>query len=159
MIQEDVAKLVKATWVDGGIGAIGTANQIHALYVEAGWRSPEEVADLKADRLTYCAYCGEEFPIDADGTPEAVSNHIQNCPKHPIQDYKAEIKRLKERLEKLIATSQEIMKFAQMGDYANGNTDEHGSIDEGRVRAYEVLTILEHQLESDISILREVNNG
>ena len=56
------------------------------------------IADMKADRITYCAYCGAEFPIDAGGTPEAVSNHIHNCPNHPIQDYKAEIERLKAQI-------------------------------------------------------------
>ena len=58
------------------------------------------IASMKADRLTYCAYCGEEFPIDSGGTPEAVSNHIHNCLNHPIQDYKAEIERLKVQIAK-----------------------------------------------------------
>ena len=57
------------------------------------------IADIKEDRLTYYAYCGEEFSIDAEGTPDAVSNHIHNCPKHPIQDYKTEIADLKEAVK------------------------------------------------------------
>ena len=71
------------------------------------------IADMKADRLTYCAYCGEEFPIDANGTPEAVSNHIHNCPKHPIQDYKAEMERLKEHLVKFVPIQLEALVFSQ----------------------------------------------
>ena len=42
----------------------------------------ERITSIKADRLTYCA----------------VSNHIHNCPNHPIQDYKAEIERLKAQI-------------------------------------------------------------
>jgi hypothetical protein len=42
--------------------------------------------------VTYCAYCGEEFPVD--GASELVSDHINTCPKHPIAEYRAEIKRL-----------------------------------------------------------------
>ena len=61
-IREEVAKLVKATWADGGTGAEETARNIHSLYapplVEAeqgakkklikdGWKSPEEVEQVK----------------------------------------------------------------------------------------------------------------
>ena len=28
----------------------------------------ERIAGLKADKFTYCAYCGEEFPIDSEST-------------------------------------------------------------------------------------------
>ena len=51
------------------------------------------IAGLKADKFTYCAYCGEEFPIDAEGTPEAVSNHIRTCPKHPLSQARADTAR------------------------------------------------------------------
>ena len=50
------------------------------------------ISELKANRLTYCAYCGEEFPIDAEGTPEAVSQHILTCEKHPIRQLRGEHK-------------------------------------------------------------------
>lgn len=63
------------------------------------------IAQLKADRLTYCAYCGQEFPIDAEGTPTAVSEHIMTCLKHPIyqikQEYEAKIAELTRKGEEL----------------------------------------------------------
>lgn len=73
-------------------------NDISAHYQARIALLETRLADLKADRLTYCAYCGEEFPLDAAGTPEAVTNHIHTCYKHPIQDYKAEIERLEAEL-------------------------------------------------------------
>jgi len=43
--------------------------------------------------LTYCAYCGESFPMDDDATK--VSAHIATCPKHPMRDVEAERDALK----------------------------------------------------------------
>jgi len=77
------------------------------------------ITNIKADRLTYCAYCGEEFPMDAGGTPKAVSNHIHNCPKHPIQDYKAEIERLKAQLNKVV----ELVEFLELPNLPSGHDD------------------------------------
>uniref|UniRef100_A0A6M3K5Q5 Uncharacterized protein n=1 Tax=viral metagenome TaxID=1070528 RepID=A0A6M3K5Q5_9ZZZZ len=78
------------------------------------------IADIKEDRITYCAYCGEEFPIDAGGTPDAVSSHIHNCPKHPIQDYKTEIADLKrDRIEAVKAERERIKKFFETGKYGS----------------------------------------
>jgi len=73
------------------------------------------IADLKADRFTYCAYCGEEFTIDAGGTPEAVSEHIHNCPKHPIQDYKTEMERLELRLVECVTPDEAREAIAEAG--------------------------------------------
>jgi len=67
----------------------------------------KRIADIKANRLTYCAYCGAEFPIDAGGTPKAVSEHILTCGKHPIHDLKvaleAEVDAAKAHYEPQIA--------------------------------------------------------
>lgn len=76
---------------------------------DAHWK--DRIADLKADRLTYCAYCGEDFPIDAGGTPKAVSEHIHNCPKHPIQDYKAEIEQLQARIAEAVKAYKEFIEW------------------------------------------------
>ena len=48
---------------------------------------------------THCAYCGEDFLLDTV-TAEQVGEHIQNCPKHPIADYKEEISSLKSLIQK-----------------------------------------------------------
>lgn len=69
------------------------------------------IAALKADKFTYCAYCGEEFPIDSDGTPAAVSAHIQNCPKHPMQDYKRECQKEKEEFVKQLESHSKMSRF------------------------------------------------
>jgi hypothetical protein len=42
-----------------------------------------EVARLKGE--TYCAYCGDRFPLDAPDSCEQIGNHIQVCPKHPMR--------------------------------------------------------------------------
>ncbi len=55
-------------------------------------RLTQRIADIKADKFTYCAYCGEEFPIDAEG--DVVGDHIQTCEKHPIAAYRARIAKL-----------------------------------------------------------------
>jgi len=46
-----------------------------------------EMLKCENDQLvsnTFCAYCGEEFPLDTV-TAEQVSEHIRTCDKHPIQ--------------------------------------------------------------------------
>ena len=92
-MSEYPSRLVEIIYHKSGV-KLSTAERIAKAIEKAGYLPVElvqqqiasmevRIADMKADRLTYCAYCGEEFPIDADGTPEAVSNHIHNCPKHP----------------------------------------------------------------------------
>jgi len=116
-MSEYPSRLVEIIYHKSGV-KLSTAERIAKAIEKAGYLPVElvqqqiasmevRIADMKADRLTYCAYCGEEFPIDADGTPEAVSNHIHNCPKHPIQDYKVEIEQLKEQLAKFVPVTQE----------------------------------------------------
>jgi hypothetical protein len=51
-----------------------------------------EIERLKTK--TYCAYCGDEFPIDEDNSD--VSEHIASCTKHPMRAKEIEIERLKE---------------------------------------------------------------
>jgi hypothetical protein len=54
----------------------------------------------KCSQSTYCAYCGQEYPIDVDG--EIIAEHIATCPKHPMQKmraiYEEKIKVLEEQL-------------------------------------------------------------
>ncbi len=48
--------------------------------------------ELEIDRLksmTYCAYCGIEFPLDDDAANQ-VSEHIRTCDKHPLREVEAE---------------------------------------------------------------------
>ena len=52
----------------------------------------QEIIDLKKqieNRPTYCAYCGFTVENDPDGS--IISEHIHNCPKHPIAQYKKKI--------------------------------------------------------------------
>ena len=66
---------------------------------------------------THCAYCGEDFLLDTV-TADQVGEHIQNCPKHPIADYKAKIASLQSRLkalekvaEKMAEALEKLVKF------------------------------------------------
>jgi len=43
-----------------------------------------ERLQTRRDQHTYCAYCGEEFPVDTEGAVDAVEAHIFACEKHPI---------------------------------------------------------------------------
>jgi septal ring factor EnvC (AmiA/AmiB activator) len=54
-----------------------------------------------AKKATYCAFCGEEFPTDADGSAEAVTTHILKCPKHPIQEAMARAEKAEARVKEL----------------------------------------------------------
>jgi hypothetical protein len=61
--------------------------------------------------FTYCAYCGQRYPLDTDGAD--VAKHIDTCPKHPIADYKAEITRLRAALalaERQAATAHDLLE-------------------------------------------------
>jgi len=58
-----------------------------------------EVDRLKS--MTYCAYCGEEFPIDDDAGE--VSEHIRTCDKHPMREAQATADRRLELLREIIA--------------------------------------------------------
>jgi len=54
---------------------------------EPDWRARAEKAEaelVQAKGGTYCAYCGQEFPLD-DSAAEQVSEHIRRCEKHPMR--------------------------------------------------------------------------
>lgn len=55
-------------------------------------RLNDEIKKMLA--VTWCSYCGLTITID-DEAASKISAHIQECPKHPIAGYKAEIARLK----------------------------------------------------------------
>lgn len=61
----------------------------------------------KRNSKTWCAYCGFEIDIDDEASTK-ISEHIMNCPKHPIRIYErhsealeAENATLRERLKKV----------------------------------------------------------
>ena len=68
------------------------------------WREAEalvaEVARLKGE--TYCAYCGERFPLDAPDATTQIGAHIGTCPKHPMRAVEAERDALKAELREAI---------------------------------------------------------
>ena len=50
-----------------------------------------EVERLQSGMFTYCLYCGERYdPENAD----AIKEHIEQCPKHPVSALKKEVERL-----------------------------------------------------------------
>jgi hypothetical protein len=50
-------------------------------------RLTEENAELRAKcEVTYCAYCGQEFPIDGESGTDAISEHLGVCAKHPMRE-------------------------------------------------------------------------
>lgn len=60
---------------------------------EHAWE--ERVAGLEAEvaRLkgkTYCAYCGERFPLDAPDATVKIGAHIGTCPQHPMRAVEAQ---------------------------------------------------------------------
>jgi len=63
-------------------------------------------AGLNAQNETYCAYCGERFPLDAPSSAQLVGEHIMTCPKHPIADLKAENACLKAVLVNIVCKPQ-----------------------------------------------------
>lgn len=58
--------------------------------VDAAWADIDaQVKELQEQndclcRKTFCAYCGEEFPLDTV-TAEQVGEHIRICEKHPMR--------------------------------------------------------------------------
>ena len=72
----------------------------HRAYAMFLRRDADEVAQLEEENAalkgeieelrernhqgTYCAYCGEEFPLDKDHTWLRVGIHIWECEKHPL---------------------------------------------------------------------------
>lgn len=57
-----------------------------------------EVSRLRERQtLTYCAFCGEQFPIDNDAGSQ-VEAHIKVCEKHPMKAVLAENVEFRQRL-------------------------------------------------------------
>lgn len=59
------------------------------------------VADLHSGMYVNCVYCGHRYgPEDEVSATmaEALTNHIENCPKHPMSALKKENFELKEML-------------------------------------------------------------
>jgi hypothetical protein len=59
-------------------------------------RLQERVKLLEGE--TYCAYCGERFPLDAPQGTDLIGGHIRVCVKHPMRATEAEIERLRDQL-------------------------------------------------------------
>jgi len=54
------------------------------------------VTDVIPPSGTYCAYCGEKFPIDGTDSVDAVRKHILSCEKHPIHELQEKVKWLED---------------------------------------------------------------
>ncbi len=60
-------------------------------------------AELHQHKETYCAYCGERFPLDAPDSSDEVTKHIYECPSHPLQQSQAESEARSEVITQLAA--------------------------------------------------------
>lgn len=58
-------------------------------------------------RVLTCVYCGMEYP---QNTPswgsDVLTDHIKVCPKHPMREAEAKIKKLRDALAALIGSSK-----------------------------------------------------
>jgi hypothetical protein len=84
-------------------------------------RSQVKAERFHKDRVTFCAYCDASFPTDVDGATEAVTDHIYECPEHPMADvirkYKwveAENAKLKEQIETILSENRRLQRHAEL---------------------------------------------
>lgn len=74
-------------------------------------------AELETLRTTtYCAYCGDKFPLDDDAA-SAVGVHIATCPKHPMRISERERDAALARVAKL----EEALRKIENGEYDNAH--------------------------------------
>jgi hypothetical protein len=67
-----------------------------------------EIAQLKDASLTYCAYCGAEYSVDAK---DEVSKHILCCQKHPLFHANQRIAELERTIRLIrVETAREIFR-------------------------------------------------
>ena len=60
----------------------------------------ELVAELQKQlRVTYCSYCGADFPLDDSAA--AVTEHIRTCEHHPMRRVERENLAIRERVREL----------------------------------------------------------
>lgn len=71
---------------------------------EENRRLREWVADLMSGMYVNCVYCGHRYGPQ-DDTPvtmaEMLTEHVEQCPEHPLSKAKAEIKRLREIIQEM----------------------------------------------------------
>ena len=66
-------------------------NAISEAQDEVAQSKDEQIVELRKKRdFTYCAYCNEQFPCDAERDTGAISKHIAECPDHPMRGVEAE---------------------------------------------------------------------
>ena len=64
---------------------------------------------------TYCAYCGEDFPLDTEHTTLQVGIHIWECEKHPLNIL---CEAIDERCKDLDYEAQEYLATGKENDLA-----------------------------------------
>jgi len=71
-------------------------------------RLQQWLSDLQSGMYINCVYCGHRYGPRV-GTPVAMADilkeHIEQCPKHPLSEAKAEIERLQTIVDKLPKTA------------------------------------------------------
>lgn len=87
--------LVKYGWKDsdmyGHDKAIAHVATLKAsLHFEQKIEEAVKAENERMKQLTWCAYCGKEFPLDTV-TADQVGEHIQTCKKHPLFHAKRQV--------------------------------------------------------------------
>jgi hypothetical protein len=82
---------------------------------DAQWNTRPREAALEArvkelSGSTYCAYCGERFPLDAPDSAALVGKHIHTCEKHPIRHYIKRANELESRVTLLEGIVRELVE-------------------------------------------------
>jgi len=86
-------------------------------------RLKKENRELKTG--TWCAYCGERFPMDTM-TANQVDSHIATCPKHPVCHLTQVSTRLASEVLSLTGITGKIVAEALVQQYLDERKEEAG---------------------------------
>lgn len=102
----------------------GTALCVHGqLAAACSVSGPCRVAQLEGElaemrrkyKFTYCAYCGQEFEIDAPNCAGAVGQHIRTCEKHPMRRVEAERDEARQELDSITSLLRQRFPATEQG--------------------------------------------
>lgn len=103
----------------------------------AGVEKDERIAELEAQvrglqsrTFIFCSYCGHQYgsvPVDPKMMANAVTSHIDVCPKHPIGEMKRKLQELEAERDALAAALERIHDGAcrQLAEPRNHDDDQY----------------------------------
>jgi hypothetical protein len=94
------------------------------LFMRKVAKTQEEETTRIFKQITWCAYCGQEFPLDTV-TADQIGEHIQNCEKHPLYQANKEIVRLREGWTHCTDLCQQYEKMMEEMKQDNTSMAEH----------------------------------